>query len=116
MSPSLCNSVSFLGSGLSRLGNGNAYSFLGKMDVVGAAYARAITEGRRLGNRFIAFSATVNLGELRRLHGRWRKAEGLYREVLAWAEMRRARPLSGLVHVGLGSLGTVGSAAATPGS
>jgi len=81
---------------------GNARSFLGEMEAASAAYAQAIREGRRSGNHFLAFSAIVNLGELRRLHGRWREAEILYREALAWAETHQAQPLDGLVHVGLG--------------
>jgi len=81
---------------------GHAHSFLGDVEAAGAAYAQAIREGRRSGNHFLAFSAIVNLGELRRLHGRWREAEGLYREGMAWAETHQAQPLDGLMHVGLG--------------
>ncbi len=81
---------------------GHAHSFLGQMEAAGAAYARAIEEGRHSGNYFLAFSAMVNLGELRRLHGRWREAEDLYREALTWAERHGAQPLDGLAHVGLG--------------
>lgn len=82
----------------------NAHSFLGKMEAASDAYAQAIAEGRRSGNYFLAFSAVVNLGELRRLQGRWDDAEDLYREALAWVDAHQAQPLDGLIHVGLGLL------------
>lgn len=80
----------------------NAYQFLGKMEASADAYGQAIAEGRRAGNHFIAFSGTVNLGELYRLQGRWHDAEVLYRDALAWADAHQAKPLGGLVHAGLG--------------
>jgi LuxR family maltose regulon positive regulatory protein len=72
------------------------------MEAAEAAYQRAMEEGRRSGNLFVAFSALLNLGNLRRLHGRWGEAEARYREALAWAESHQSQPLDALVHVGLG--------------
>ncbi|TXT53588.1 MAG: ATP-dependent transcriptional regulator [Candidatus Thorarchaeota archaeon] len=81
---------------------GNAYDFLGQLEAASEAFARAIAEGHRSGNHFLALSARFNLGELRRLQGRWHEAEALYREGLAWVEAHQAQPLGGLMHVGLG--------------
>ncbi len=81
---------------------GHAHSFLGEMEAASAAYREAISQGRRSGNHFLAFSAMLNLGEIQRLQGRWREAEALYREALAWAARHGAQPLDGLAHVGLG--------------
>jgi LuxR family maltose regulon positive regulatory protein len=72
------------------------------MEAAEAAYQRAMEEGRRSGNLFVAFSALLNLGNLRRLHGRWGEAEARYREALAWAESHQSQPLDALAHVGLG--------------
>jgi LuxR family maltose regulon positive regulatory protein len=80
----------------------NAYDFLGQLEAASEAFAHAIAEGHRSGNHFLALSARVNLGELRRLQGRWHEAEALYREGLAWVEAHQAQPLDGLMHVGLG--------------
>jgi LuxR family transcriptional regulator, maltose regulon positive regulatory protein len=80
----------------------NAYQFLGEMEASADAYGQAITEGRHAGNYLIAFSGTVNLGELYRLQGRWRDAEALYRDALAWADAHQAKSLDGLVYAGLG--------------
>lgn len=80
----------------------NAYQFLGEMEASAEAYGQAIAEGRRAGNHFIAFSGTVNLGEVYRLQGRWRDAEALYRDALTWADAHQAKPLDGLVYAGLG--------------
>jgi LuxR family maltose regulon positive regulatory protein len=80
----------------------NAHGFLGEMEAAGGAFLQAIAEGHRSGNHFLALSARVNLGELRRLQGRWREAEALYREGLAWVKAHQAQPLDGLMHVGLG--------------
>jgi LuxR family maltose regulon positive regulatory protein len=81
---------------------GNAYSLLGQTDAASAAFMHAIAEGRRSGNHFIAISATFNLGELRRLHGRWDEAQTLYREALEWAESQHQPPLGGIAQIGLG--------------
>jgi len=80
----------------------NARSSRGEMEAAGAAYEQAMQEGRRSENLFVAFSALLNLGNLDRLHGRWRVAEARCREALAWAEEHQAQPLDGLAHVGLG--------------
>jgi LuxR family maltose regulon positive regulatory protein len=80
----------------------NARSSRGEMDAAAAAYEQAMDEGRRSGNFFVAFSALLNLGNLRRLRGRWRVAEARYEEALAWSETHQAQPLDGLAHVGLG--------------
>ncbi len=80
----------------------HARSTRGEMEAAEAAYERAMEEGRRSRNLFVAFSALLNLGNLRRLHGRWGEAEARYQEALAWAESHQAQPLDALVHVGLG--------------
>jgi LuxR family maltose regulon positive regulatory protein len=80
----------------------NARSFQGEMEAAAAAYEQAVQEGRRSGNLFVAFSALLNLGNLDRLHGRWREAEARYRKTLAWAKEHQAQPLDSLAHVGLG--------------
>jgi LuxR family maltose regulon positive regulatory protein len=81
---------------------GTAHDSMGEMKAAAKAYAQSIQEGRRSGNHFIAFSGTINLGQLHRLHGRWNEAEALYRDALAWAEEHEAPPLAGLAHAGLG--------------
>ncbi|WP_296899649.1 LuxR C-terminal-related transcriptional regulator [Thiohalocapsa sp.] len=80
----------------------NARSSRGEMEAAAAAYEQAMEEGKRSGNLFVAFSALLNLGNLDRLHGRWRAAEARCQETLAWAEEHEAQPLDGLAHVGLG--------------
>ncbi len=80
----------------------HARSSRGEMEAASRAYERAMEEGRRSGNLFVAFSALLNWGNLRRLHGSWREAEARYSEALAWAETHEAGPLDGLAHAGMG--------------
>ena len=78
----------------------------GETEAAGRAFAQAAELCRRAGNPVVALIALCNLGRTQQLQGRLHQAQETYRQAIRFAaeQGEPSPPVTGLAHVGLGTL------------